>query len=173
MCGAIVGTHTEDLHMFEEHHQRYLERIWKAQESDVGKRQEPWFYMVLAGCAVCMLYDPMPGWQMAEMGKLIAIIYVLLTTLSTSIMWLMASPSRVQTWELEQVFHRSFVEMALEPSWRDSLRYLVILGVAAGFWNMGSIWAGAVALIWLVMKFELKHRWKMIITHRIREIPNH
>ena len=159
--------------MFEEHHQRYLERIWKSQERDVSKRQEPWYYLVLMGCAVCMLFKPMPGWQLAEMSKLIGIIYVLLTTISTSIIWLMASPNRVQTWDLEQVFHRSMVEMALEPSWRDSLRYLVILAVAAGFASMGSIWASAVALIWLVMKFELKHRWKMIIAYRIREIPNH
>jgi hypothetical protein len=84
----------------------------------------------------------------------------------------MASPSRVQNWKLEQVFDKTMVEMALESSWRDTLRYAIILGVAIGFYIMGSIWASALTLIWLVMKFELKQRWKMFIAYRIREIPN-
>jgi hypothetical protein len=158
--------------MLEQHQLRYLERLWKTQDNEVGKKQEPWFYLVLGLCAVFMVFNPFPDWKLGEMSKLISIVYVLLTTISTSILWIMASPSRVQNWKLEQVFDKTMVEMALESSWRDTLRYAIILGVAIGFYIMGSIWASALTLIWLVMKFELKQRWKMFIAYRIREIPN-
>ena len=157
--------------MFEPHHQRYLERIWQTQESDVNKRQEPWFYLVLGFCAVCMIFQPIPTWKLAEMCRIISIVYVLLTTISTGIIWTMASPARVQKWTLEQVFDKGMVEMALDSGWKDFFRYAVIVGVAVGLWIMGSIWASALALIWLTMKFELKHRWKMFMVHKLPEIP--
>jgi hypothetical protein len=159
--------------MFEPHHQRYLVRLWQTQkEHDVTKRGEPWFYLVLAVCGAGMLFNPFPEWQLADMSKLIAITYVLTTTLSYSILWTMASPANAMKWELEKVFDRGMVEMAVEPFWRDALRYLVILGVAAGLWHMDSIWASALSLIWLTMRVELKQRWKMVIAHRLAEIPN-
>jgi hypothetical protein len=85
--------------MLEQHQLRYLERLWKTQDNEVGKKQEPWFYLVLGLCAVFMVFNPFPDWKLGEMSKLISIVYVLLTTISTSILWIMKFELK-QRWKM-------------------------------------------------------------------------
>ncbi len=118
-----------------------------------------------------MLAQPFPEFLVPQTAKLVSMIYVVVNTLALSLMWWFASAEAVSKWDLDKVFHRSLVAMAVESGWRDGIRYAIMLLLAAGFVVTNSLWAGAVVMIWLVMKVELKHRWRMILVHRLSEIP--
>ncbi len=157
--------------MFEPHHQKYLERLWTSQKHTGEAPSGIVYWTVLALCGVIMLAQPFPELLVPQTAKLISMIYVVVNTLALSIMWWFASAEKVSKWDLDKVFHRSLVAMAVENRWRDGLRYAIMTLLAAGFVVNNSLWAGALVMIWLTMKFELKHRWRMIISHRLSEIP--
>lgn len=157
--------------MFEPHQKKYLERVWTSQK-DTGEAPSGfWYWTVLALCGALMLVQPFPEFLVPQTAKLVSMIYVVVNTLALSLMWWFASAEAVSKWDLDKVFHRSLVAMAVESGWRDGIRYAIMLLLAAGFVVTNSLWAGAVVMIWLVMKVELKHRWRMILVHRLSEIP--